>query len=53
MSTIELDKAPGLGRLYLQAAVPGLRRREALPDDTLVLPDVAIDRDHLAAYSKV
>ena len=53
MATVELEKAPGLGRLYLQAAVPALRRRDALPEDTLVLSDVAVDRDHLAAYSNV
>ncbi|MTV26762.1 hypothetical protein FTX61_15260 [Nitriliruptoraceae bacterium ZYF776] len=51
----ELDQVPGLGGLYLKAAVAGLLPGggSQLPDREVVVHDVAVDRDHLAAYARV
>ncbi len=66
--TRELESAPSLRTLYARAAagsavtpvlgrVPGLggrfSRSRELPDTQLVLPDVEIDRDHVARYDRV
>lgn len=55
MSTTELDTAPSLTTLYAKAAVAGALPGAAadLPDRTLTLTDVAIDRDDLADYARV
>jgi acyl dehydratase len=46
-----LDRAPQLGKLYLQAvATARLGGGGALPDTELVRPDVLPDPEHLAAY---
>jgi acyl dehydratase len=52
---IELAAAPGTGAIYRRAALGQLRRRSAteLPDTTLVLRGVSVDREHLAAYNRV
>jgi acyl dehydratase len=52
---IELVAAPGTGAIYRRAALGQLRRRSAteLPDTTLVLRGVSVDREHLAAYNRV
>ena len=52
---IELAAAPGTGAIYRRAALGQLRRRSAtgLPDTTLVLRGLAVDRAHLAAYNRV
>jgi acyl dehydratase len=63
MPVRELKSAPGMLPMFARAGaamVPGASRlpfvggggRE-IPDLTLVLPDVAIDRDRLAAYDRV
>jgi acyl dehydratase len=52
-TTTELDAAPSLARLYASAPLAGLRGGDDLPDEELLLRDVAIDRDHLAAYDRV
>jgi acyl dehydratase len=62
-TTRELDRTPGGLPLLLKAALPsvpglsalpGLRRSgTALPQLTLVRHDVAVDRDHVAAYAEV
>ena len=55
MSTVELTEPPRLGPLYRRAALGALSRRggDGLPDTTLVLRGLAVDRDHLAAYARV
>jgi acyl dehydratase len=52
---IELAAAPGTGAIYRRAALGQLRRRPAdgLPDTTLVLRGVQVDRAHLARYDRV
>jgi hypothetical protein len=54
---VELAEPPRLARLYAAALRPGRSRRQPerpeLPDVELVLGDVAVDRDHLAAYDRV
>jgi acyl dehydratase len=52
---VELAAPPRSGGLYRRAALGLLRRHSGteLPDITLVLRDVATDRDRLAAYDKV
>jgi hypothetical protein len=55
-AVVELAGAPELGTLYRRTALGALTRRSrsgALPDTTLVLRDVAVDRTHLAGYAKV
>jgi acyl dehydratase len=53
--TVELESAPSLTGLYGRALVapvlPG--GREELPDRRLVLRDVEVGEDHVAAYSRV
>jgi acyl dehydratase len=63
METRTLDSAPGLTRLYVKAAVPSVpgvaalpligRRAKDVPDLELVLPEVSVDADHLAAFDRV
>lgn len=49
-----LDAPPNLTALYARATAAGLRRAGGtLPDTELVLDDVTVDRDHLAAYDRV
>jgi acyl dehydratase len=59
----ELSSPPNLAVLYAKAVPPSLplvgslpvvgRRAKEVPDVELVLPDVRIDRDHLAAFDRV
>lgn len=49
----ELEQAPSLARLYATAPLAGLRGGDDLPDEEVVLRDVSIDRDHLAAFARV
>jgi acyl dehydratase len=53
--TEQLTAVPDLGGLYLKAAVSGALPKgdTVLPDRELVVDDVAVDRDHLAAYARV
>ncbi len=53
MTVVELQSPPRLGVLYAKAAATGLTGGEDLPDLELVLRDVDLDRDHLAAYNRV
>jgi len=59
MATTELSAAPGTGGLLVKAALgalplPRMRRRATgLPDTELVLPEVRVDAEHLAAYARV
>jgi acyl dehydratase len=52
---VELDAPPSAAAVYRRAAVGLLARHSGaeLPDTTLVLRDVAVSREHLAAYEKV
>jgi acyl dehydratase len=53
MPTI-LEAAPRLGPLYAKAALGAVgNRATTLPDTELAREDVAVDRDHLAAYARV
>jgi acyl dehydratase len=54
-TTEELDQLPSLGRLYARAAISGVLPGSAdeLPDRTLQVGDLPVDRDHLAAYGRV
>jgi acyl dehydratase len=54
-TTEQLDELPALGPLYARAAVAGVLPGSAaeLPDRALGISDLAIDRDHLAAYARV
>lgn len=52
----EFAEVPGLTRLYGRAALGALRPGrdgERLPDEEVVVRDLAVDRDHLAAYDRV
>ena len=52
--TVQLDQRPGLGRLYAKAvATARSRRGDRLPDITVELADIPIDRDQLASYADV
>lgn len=55
MTTTELPAIPALGSLYAKAAVAGALpgSGDQLPDRQLAVRDVAVDRNHLAAYSQV
>jgi acyl dehydratase len=55
VATTELPSVPPLGALYAKAAVAGVLPGGAadLPDRELVVRDVAVDREHLAAYAQV
>lgn len=54
---LDLDESPGLAGLYARAASPfgggGDRGERSLPVQHLRLREVALDRDHVAAYSDV
>jgi acyl dehydratase len=53
---VELDAAPDTGTAFRRAALDMLRRKpvgDTLPDTTLVLRGVIVDRGHLAAYDRV
>jgi acyl dehydratase len=59
----ELSSPPNMALLYAKAVPPSLplvgslpvvgRRASEVPDVELVLPDVSIDREHLAAFDRV
>jgi acyl dehydratase len=63
MTDTELDRSPGMGGLFARAglaSLPGASRLPfigggggAMPDRTLTLTDLAIDRDRLTAYDRV
>ncbi|MGC9669383.1 MaoC/PaaZ C-terminal domain-containing protein [Planosporangium sp. 12N6] len=60
MSVLELDAPPKLGPLYRGAALTAVRRKavggrtgDTLPDLEVRVPEVAVDRAHLAAYDRV
>jgi acyl dehydratase len=55
MSTVELTERPRLAPAYGRAALGMLtgRNGDTLPDTTLVLRGVTVDREHLAAYDRV
>jgi MaoC dehydratase-like protein len=50
---VELAEPPGLARLYARAALRLRRSGQELPDTTLVLRDVRVDREQLAGYARV
>jgi acyl dehydratase len=57
-NVVELDRPPSTARLFRRAALgalpgTGSRRGTELPDTTLVLREVEVDRAHLAAYDRV
>ncbi|TKJ23408.1 MaoC/PaaZ C-terminal domain-containing protein [Blastococcus sp. CCUG 61487] len=52
-ATTVLDDAPNLGALYAKAAVTARGRGGDLPDTHLARHGVTVDRDHLAAYTRV
>lgn len=58
-SVVELDRAPDTGRLFRRAALgavplPGVRRTaDTLPETTLVLSGIRVDRTLLAEYDRV
>jgi acyl dehydratase len=55
-AVVELDAAPDAGAAFRRAALDALRRKpvgDTLPDTTLVLRGVTVDRGHLAAYDRV
>jgi acyl dehydratase len=49
----ELDRVPNLGLLFAKAVATSFTGGEELPATELVLPEIRIDRDHLAAYNRV
>jgi acyl dehydratase len=52
--TVQLDQRPGLGRLYAKAvATARSRRGDRLPETSVEMADVAVDRDQLASYAEV
>lgn len=56
MAARELDAPPRLTRLYARAALTGLLPGDegaGLPDTELVVRDLPVDVDHLAAYARV
>jgi acyl dehydratase len=50
---VVLQEPPNSLALLAKAAFAGRRGGEGLPGDELVLQDVAVDREHLAAYARV
>ena len=51
---VRLEHAPSLPRLYARSVVSARGRHgDRLPDKTIELADVAIDRDRLASYAEV
>ncbi|MEI2701115.1 MAG: MaoC/PaaZ C-terminal domain-containing protein [Baekduia sp.] len=61
MTDTVLERSPSAGDAYRRAAVSvvlerlgrGGSKKDALPNERLILEDVAIDRHHLAAYNRV
>jgi acyl dehydratase len=54
MSVRQIDQPPKLGRLYARAAVTARGRHgDRLPESTIALSDLVIDRNHLASYDEV
>lgn len=53
MDVREVRALPKLTRLYAKAVVTGLAGGDGLPDTGLVVRDLEVDRDHLAAYARV
>lgn len=55
MSTVELSRPPSPAALYRRAALRALTRRSTgtVPERTLVLRGVTVDRGRLAAYDRV
>jgi acyl dehydratase len=60
MAVVELGAPPRLGPLYRSAALTAVRRKAVggrgaatLPGTEIRVPDVAVDRAHLAAYDRV
>ena len=52
--TVQLDHRPGLGRLYAKAvATARSRRGDQLPETSVEMADVTIDREQLASYAEV
>jgi acyl dehydratase len=51
---VRLEHAPSLPRLYVRSVVSGRGRHgDRLPDKTLELADVPIDRDGVASYAEI
>jgi acyl dehydratase len=53
MDVTVLDEAPNLGKLYAKATVTARGRGGDLPDARFARRGVAVDADHLAAYTRV
>ena len=53
MPVRELSSRPNLAVLFAKALATSRTGGEDLPDDELVLRDLAVDRDHLADYNRV
>src|SRR5687768_1512749 len=53
MAVTVLDEAPNLAKLYAKAAVTARGRGGDLPEGRLARKGVAVDPDHLAAYTRV
>src|SRR5438093_4974174 len=52
--TVQLDRRPGLGRLYAKAVASARSRRgNRLPETSVEMADVSIDREQLASYAEV
>jgi len=52
--TVQLDRRPGLGRLYAKAVASARSRRgDQLPETSVEMADVTIDREQLASYAEV
>src|SRR6266480_4117015 len=52
--TVQLDQRPGLGRLYAKAVASARSRRgDQLPETSVEMADVVIDREQLASYTEV
>ena len=52
--TIQLDQRPGLGRLYAKAVATARGRHgDKLPETSVAMADVAVDREQLASYADV
>ncbi len=53
MTVETLDRPPRLTPLYAKAAVTALSGDGGLPERTLAVPDLRVDRERLAAYDRV
>ena len=52
--TVQLDQRPGLGRLYAKAVATARGRRgDRLPETSVEMADVTVDREQLASYAEV